>query len=556
MLAKLPKLFLYLIGAVLILNLLQANFTNLIFDEAYYWYYAKSIDWGYFDHPPMVAWMIKISSFFFDGELGVRFMSTILSACTMLFLWAIIDHPKKKDYAVHFFVLVFSMPLMHAYGFFTLPDTPLLLFTTLFLLIYKKFIQKPDVLLAVGLGLVMAALMYSKYNAVIIILFVLLSNIKLVLNKFAWLAVSIALLCYVPHFIWLYEHDFISIKYHLSERPNQAYEFLKFTGGFFVNLIALFGFTFPIVYWSLFKTVSRDKFTKALLYLTYGVILFFFASSFQRRVQTQWLIVICIPMAIMAFNYLMDHKMVAKWMLRVGLVNIAILLVARIGLIYEPLFPITFETHGNKKWVSEIKDAAQGSPIIFENSYRDASMYEFYSGRPAISLNNIRYRQNQYSIDGAEASVQNKVGYYLSKYRKKAGRSFPMGDRRHILYGSFIDDFESYRRLKCIVEPEEIEFNRKKTQTLKIYNPYDTDIPLEKIRFGIAYMNDYKEVRDVLKIKVSPSDPTILALKSNDTVSFTFKLPETDMKKPGYFKIGISENNLPYGLNGKSIKLK
>lgn len=556
MLSKLPKLFLYLLGAVLILNLLQANFTNLIFDEAYYWYYAKNLAWGYFDHPPMVAWMIRISSFFFDGELGVRFMSTLLSIGTMLLLWATIDHPKKKDYVLHFFVVTFSMTLLNAYGFFTLPDTPLLFFTALFLYVYKRFIASPSVLLAIILGVVMAALMYSKYNAVLVIVFVLFSNLKLIKDKYAILAVIVAFACYTPHFLWLYENDFVSIKYHLFDRPNQAYNFNKFTLGYFLNLIAIFGFTFPLAYYILYKTKPKDLFERALIFLTYGILLFFFISSFSKRVQTQWIVVISIPMVLIIFNYIIDNEKIRKWFYGFGIVNIVILLYLRAGLIYQPLFPIVFETHGNKKWVSEIEDAAIGSPIIFENSYQDAPMYEFYSGKPAITLNNIRYRQNQYSIDGAEASVQGKRVYYLSKYRKEAGRSFPMGDGRHTMYGSFMDNFESYRRLKCIIEIDEFQFNTEKTHTMKVYNPYNVAIPLDKIRFGIAYMNDYKEVRDVLKIKASPSNQTISTLKSNDTVNFTFRLPETDMKKPGYFKIGISENELPYGLNGKSIKLK
>ena len=245
MTAKLPKVFLYFIGAIFLINLLQSYFTELIFDEAYYWYYAQKMAWGYFDHPPMVALLIKIGTSFLPGELGVRFMSCVLSILSLIILWLLIDNPKKNNFIPHFFILVFSMTLMNAYGFFTLPDTPLLFFTTLFLYYYKKFIAAPSVLLAIALGVVMAALMYSKYHAVLVIIFVLLSNIKLVLNKYAWLAVIIALLCYTPHFIWLFQNDFISIKYHISERPNRGYEFGDFTLGFFINLVALFGFTFP-----------------------------------------------------------------------------------------------------------------------------------------------------------------------------------------------------------------------------------------------------------------------------------------------------------------------
>ena len=230
---KQPRLFLYLLGAIFLINLIQGYFTELIFDEAYYWYYAQNMAWGYFDHPPMVALLVWISSLFFEGELGVRFVSCILSIATILILWLSIEHPKKKEYIPHFFVLVFSMSLLNAYGFLTLPDTPLLFFTALFLYIYKKFLKSPSVLIGLGLGITMAALMYSKYHAVLVIVFVIASNYKLLLNKYAWLAVLVSLGCYSPHIYVVIEHDFVSLKYHLFERPNRAYHFERLYCGIF-----------------------------------------------------------------------------------------------------------------------------------------------------------------------------------------------------------------------------------------------------------------------------------------------------------------------------------
>ncbi len=557
MLPKLPRLLVYFLGAVFVINCVQAYFTGLLFDEAYYWYYAQNMAWGYFDHPPMVAWMVWASSFFSDGELGVRLMGCVLSVGTIALLWILVDHPKKKNYVPHFMVMAFSMPLVNAYGFFTLPDTPLLFFTALLLVYYKKFIQNPTPLLALAMGFAMAGLMYSKYNAAIIILLLLFSNPKLVFNKLAWLSVGVALVLYIPHFNWLYQNDYVSIVYHLSERPNQAYEPMKFTGGFFVNLMVLFGFTFPLMYWWLYKSTLKptDKFHRALLFLAYGVILFFFVSSFQRRVQTQWLIVICVPMAILAFNYLIQKPNAAKWLLRLGVLNIVVLIVARIGLVYEPLFPMSFETHGHEKWIAQIKNEAQEVPVIFENSYRNAPIYEFYTGKKAISLNNYQYRENQYSIDGSEASVQHQRVYYLSEHVKKVGRSFPMGKGKNTLYGTYIDNFESYRKLKCILPFKEIDFNTEKVHILKVYNPYGVDVPLTKLKFGVTYMDAYKSERRVFPIAVTPNDPTIITLKTNDTTNFAFKLPKGDARKPTYFKVCISENNLPYAMNGDNIKL-
>ena len=156
---KFPRLFFVLLAVLFALNLLQSSVTELIYDEAYYWYYAQNMAWGYFDHPPMVAFLIKLSSFLFDGELGVRFMSCVLSAGTYILLWSMVENPRKKDYVTHFFLLVFSFTLMNAYGFLTLPDTALLFFTALFLWLYKRFLKHEGIMTTIGLGLTMAALM-------------------------------------------------------------------------------------------------------------------------------------------------------------------------------------------------------------------------------------------------------------------------------------------------------------------------------------------------------------------------------------------------------------
>ncbi len=557
MIQKLPKNFLYFLSAVFILNLLQSHFTQLIYDEAYYWYYSQNMDWGYFDHPPMVALLIKISSFFFSGELGVRFMSCILSVATIIILWFLIDNEKKKEYVPHFFALVFSMTLLNAYGFLTLPDTPLLFFTALFLWVYKKFIVSPSVVLSFALGLTMAALMYSKYHAVLVIISVLLSNIKLVTNKYAWLAVLIALFCYTPHFIWLFEHDFVSIKYHISERPNQAYKFEKFTLGYIVNLVAIFGLTFPLVYYALFKTKNTDKFTKALLYLTYGVLLFFFIASFNKRVQTQWIIIICIPMVVLVANYMFKKDIYRKWLYRLAITNIAIILFLRIALVHQPLIPFfMYETHYNKEWVNNIDLKAGDTPVVFENSYRRSPMYSFYSGKPSYSLNNIHYRQNQYTIDSSQYLVQHKKILYISNYLGKGDYYFENKNGSKF-WGKYINNFESFRNLRCIVENK--KFYLKDTTTehiLKVYNPYDISIDLSKIKFGIAYTDAYKRVKEVQSLKTKKQNNKTLFLKAKDTTYFKFKLvTPKKIDEVGYFKISISENDLHFGLNSETIKL-
>src|SRR5271169_280058 len=61
------------LGVVFVCRILYAHFLGLIPDETYYWDWSRELSWGYFDHPPMIAWLIAISRHLFgETTLGVR----------------------------------------------------------------------------------------------------------------------------------------------------------------------------------------------------------------------------------------------------------------------------------------------------------------------------------------------------------------------------------------------------------------------------------------------------------------------------------------------------
>ena len=65
---------------------------EILSDEAYYKLYSEHLDWGYFDHPPMIALIVKVSSLFFSGNLGIRFLTLLLQLFTLLLIWITLDH--------------------------------------------------------------------------------------------------------------------------------------------------------------------------------------------------------------------------------------------------------------------------------------------------------------------------------------------------------------------------------------------------------------------------------------------------------------------------------
>jgi hypothetical protein len=60
---------------LVVLNLVQVAFTELTSDEGYYWFYSRSLEWGYAEHPPLIALMVRIGYALFPNQLGVRLVN-------------------------------------------------------------------------------------------------------------------------------------------------------------------------------------------------------------------------------------------------------------------------------------------------------------------------------------------------------------------------------------------------------------------------------------------------------------------------------------------------
>lgn len=542
---------------VLILNLVQSAFTDIIFDEAYYWYFAQNLSWGYFDHPPMVAFMVKIGLTLFDGELGVRFMAPFLYCANVLLLWLLIDSEKKHRYIWLFIAFVSSVGLLTAYGFMMVPDTPLVTFGLVFLWGYKRFLIKEDAIGIVVTGAGMALVMYAKYHGILIVGFAVLSNLSLLKNGKFWLAILIAFLLYTPHLYWLYEMDFVPIKYHLFDRVNSPWR-PKYTLNYPVNVIAVAGLCFPLMYWALYALSSKDKFDKALKFICYGILVFFLISSFDRKTQAQWMVLTAIPLIIFSLRYAYVHAKFRKWLMGISLFSIVILIFLRFALIFPSISPIEYEAFGNKKWVAELKEKVGDLPVVFHNSYRDASMYAFYSGSTVFSSNDIIARQNQYDMDSSEFAVRNKKVAFISgskAYQLDSVISLVRPYRNHYMRGHIIDTFTSYRKMKLDIDKDLFETKIPTQFSGVLLNTYQDSVDVGKLKFEGVSMDSYKAVLKTFPLVTDVSKNTYLG--GQESMELNFKIPDTvQIPETSFFRAGILEFGVHPGFQGEMIKIE
>ncbi len=538
-----------------LINFFQSKYTALFEDEAYYWVWAQNMAFGYFDHPPLVALWVKISSYFFDNELGVRFFSVISFTIMLVIIWKIIDVKEKQNYVWLFFLLIVSTAFLNVFGFITTPDTPLLLFVALFLYYYKKFLQNNNWVYTLGLGFAMAGMLYSKYHGVLVIFFVILTNLSLLKNKKFWIAGLFGFLLFLPHLHWQYINDFPSFRYHLIERGKEPYKFGN-TLMHFVNQIAIVGITFPLIYYAFFKEKVKDLFERSLKYIVIGFILFFFISTYKSRPQAQWTIAILIPLIVLSFRYFIKHQKARKWLVILGSVQFFILLVARIFLANENISPIELEPHKAKSWVKELKKNTNGKPIVFMNySYRNAAIYNFYTGIKTHSHSIVKGRKSQYDLENFEKNMQNEDIVAISNLID--GPLYTLKGNGK-LYGTEIIDYTTFQKVICTIPIKEIQITPGKDifVDFEFNNTYSKNISFKNVSFKGVFQEKRNKVLYEVPLQIDELELTPLKGKGTRKMTAKFIAPEINGNEEITFRIGLQFYDLLAGFQGNKITVK
>ncbi len=425
-----------------LISLVQAAGTELFDDEAYYWVYSRFLDWGYFDHPPMIAVLIKLGTAILPGELGLRFFIVLMGTATI----ALIEYlTQPKDIRL-FFAIVLNMAVLQIGGIIAVPDIPLLFFTALFFISYQAFEQKNTIISALLLAIVIALLLYSKYHGILIIFFTILSNPSILARWKTLLVILLSVGLFMPHVIWQILHGLPSINYHLFERLSPPYN-PSFTADYLLGQLLLTG---PLVGWLIIWAALKNRYAnateKAMYWSLIGTYVLFFLSSFRSRTEANWTILLMAPLIVLSYQFLSQNKNKARWIYRLLPYSIALVLLVRIYMILD-IQALSFmpkdEFHQNREWAAAIKKKANGLPVVFTNSYQRASKYWFYAGDTSFSLNTHRYRRSNYNFWPMEEQLQGRRTMIFGSMGAAAMKDSVLTPRMQ-LAAETIDDFTSY----------------------------------------------------------------------------------------------------------------
>ncbi|MFN7119026.1 MAG: ArnT family glycosyltransferase [Saprospiraceae bacterium] len=555
---KEPPRFLMFLVVWFVLNVLQAAFTYLDPDEAYYWMYSKVLDWGYFDHPLAIPLLIKMGYGLITNELGVRLFVILAQLASFYGIWVLVGKPQEKSQVLTLIALIVAMPMLHVYGFVATPDAPLLLFTVWFLVLYNRFIKNDNWLNTLLLGASMAALLYSKYHGVLLILFILFSNLKLLFNPKFYIASVFGALLFFPHLYWQYTHDFPSFRYHLVGRDD-PYE-LKHTVNYIINQLVIFNpLLFPFILYALFRQVNKNALFRAFGFIIFGFWVFFLYTTSKGHVEPQWTVILTIPFIIITWHYAIIYANFSKWIRRFAIITAGLLLIMRIGLLEWNVYDIKTNFH-RVAWISELQRISGGLPIVFENSYRDPSMYTFYTGNQAYTFTDINYRRSQFDLWDWEKNLHNQKVIIAGQEKWACTNCETLKLSRKTLKVKVVDSLQIAQKVYFDYQiADHLQAGQQVEVPLTIHNPYQHSIHFGGKKMSlqpvaIFYASNEEKAKGVINLIIN--DLQVLPAQSNLNTTARFTVPE-HLQGKFVFALGIRTGDLPAAFNSalKTVEL-
>jgi Dolichyl-phosphate-mannose-protein mannosyltransferase len=286
--------------ALVVLRLVAAAYTPLTFDEAYYWMWSKSLAGGYYDHPPMVALVIRLGTLIAgDTELGVRLVSILLA---LPMSWAV-----YQTAAILFggrrlastSAILLNVTLMAAVGtMIVTPDAPLLVASSFVLFALAKVLQTGRGAWWLAVGVATGAALLSKYTALFFgpaILIWLVAVPKLrrwLISPWLYLGGLVAAAMFAPVILWNADHHWVSFIKQIGRARIE-----DFRPAFIAELIPTqIAFATPLVWilgamglYALFKRGAGALGARALINTTFWTIVAYFIwHSLHARVEANW----------------------------------------------------------------------------------------------------------------------------------------------------------------------------------------------------------------------------------------------------------------------------
>ncbi|BAV08882.1 ArnT family glycosyltransferase [Filimonas lacunae] len=353
------KQLFYLVLIAGIVRLLAAGMLELGNDEVYYYTYALHLQSNYFDHPPGVAWLIKLFTLNLrlPQEVFIRLGSVVFATVGTYISFAL-GKRIKNEQTGWYAALLYNASIYCGViaGTFILPDSPQVLFWLAGLYYMVTAVQyatenkkiPPAIWLAIGIlnGLCIMCKVHGVFLWGGFGLYVLFCNRRLLANPWLYVAALLTAVIISPIITWNIQNHFVTWNYH-SNRV-EVKQFALDADGFIQTILGQLFYNNPlnvvaivIALVVLKKKVTLAKEVKQLLLLCgLPIIIITTLVSLFKSVLPHWSGPGFLTLLFVAAAWLDDKKAqepVASgrtpWLIKSSLILIAVVMLGGIAFI-------------------------------------------------------------------------------------------------------------------------------------------------------------------------------------------------------------------------------
>ena len=318
--------------------------TGLGDDETYYWDWSRHLAWSYYDHPPLLAWMIGVSrSLLGDNSFAIRlpaFFCTFVSAHFLFYLAKDLFDESVAQLSVALYLIV---PMFSLGGLLVVPDAPMgALWLAGCYVLWQ--IQQSKYSTSWGyplLGLILGLGFLSKYPMVLwglSTLFVLAADSRsrnFYRKKEFYIGILLTLICMTPIVLWNAQWDWPSFAFHLRNRQTGGIDFGRW-GQFWGAQI---GFMTPFLFVGVVAALKNcyQRFTDSrfrfLFLLAVPTFVLFAMQSLLAEFKPHWTAPVY-PLAFVALSYFYLQTWQRKKWIRLGAMPLTVFLCVALSAVF------------------------------------------------------------------------------------------------------------------------------------------------------------------------------------------------------------------------------
>jgi undecaprenyl-diphosphatase len=214
----------WLIGSLLLFRLIYAAVVplDLVPDEAYYWDWSRQLDWGYYSKPPMVAWLIALSTSLFGlTAFAVRLPAVLLGTLGLFWMYLLAARLYGRKAGFWAALLTAATPGNAALALLMTIDAPFLFCWCGALYCFWRFVESGHrsggwllaATLVTGLGLLSKQTMLGFFPLAVLFLAVSPRDRGRLFRPGFWVWIAGSLLFLTPFLLWNMQHDWITAQH-------------------------------------------------------------------------------------------------------------------------------------------------------------------------------------------------------------------------------------------------------------------------------------------------------------------------------------------------------